>query len=251
MKISKKRFPFLEPNFKGKTLGITFRDDTTNQPSELNGFIEQMFAVTKGVVPSIVSANMFGFYNQILDSNKNTIIKLSRNLFDKTLTKILMFGNTYCVIDISAENQVCNILVTKENGLVFAADIKFGKDKDAITSSHYYKNTNYSADECHSHIVHYVMLYMFLKHLEVKEIGIQPNRKNQETKKSGYKIINNSTVPIRYIKADFHMSRLIASTIRVGHFRLQNYKDHKKLIWIAQTKVKAYKKRASSEIKSI
>lgn len=80
------------------------------------------------------------------------------------------------------------------------------------------------------HIFRVVLFDMFKKYAEVETKVLLPNTK---LKSINCKYVNDTKLPITYLDSKWFTNLVKSDAFNVsGHFRLQPYKNSKKLIWI-------------------
>lgn len=163
----------------------------------------------------------------ILDDVEN----LAENMYQLNGT---MFIKDFTVAYVYVESHLCYFIFQKDILIYFCL-----RNKD----SHYLLGNDNDDFSLFYHLESYLQLYLvFKKYAEIEERIIKAK---ERLKLNDQKCINNTLLNLKIIDSSWFTSIIKSEEFKVrGHFRLQQYKNEKKLIWINDFKKSGYTRTA-------
>lgn len=173
-------------------------------------------------------------FQEVMLESQDKLLPILNDI-DNLIDNFYQLNGTMLIKDISVsysyrDSYLCYFIFQKETLIYFV--LRNGKDKFLISEDN---------DDLKllNQLESYLQLYLVFK--KYAEINVQVLKSNQKVKFLNQKYINNTSQNVKIIDSTWFTSIIRNEGFKVkGHFRLQPYKDGKKLIWINEFSKNGY-----------
>lgn len=243
MKITERNHPFLKM-LREKNIGdskMYYAPEVSNKFTELaDEYNKKICFVSKEFVEATEKSKRKLFKEELL------------NELGEGYYTIVALGVTVCVkYNISKENDWVTAYVIKGDRLLMYYDCSIFTNMSYVLPRHINKEELAKDKEeldayLYSLLANTLSCILFIKYAEIESVEVKSNKKIIIDKE---KTVNDSSSNIHFIDCRWFTELIRSEGFLVsGHFRLQPYKDGKKLIWINEFVKEGYTSRARKTI---